>query len=40
VSPSQAERLKLVAPAPRPISIEASGTILDGIDLRLEGPPL
>jgi len=40
VSPSQADRLKLLAPAPRPISIEASGTILDGIDLRLEGPPL
>jgi hypothetical protein len=37
VSPAQADRLKLVAPAPRAIAIEASGTILDGIDLHLEG---
>lgn len=39
VSPAQAERLKLAAPAPRSVAIEASGTILDGIDLRLEELP-
>jgi len=37
VSPRQAERLKLKPPAPRRITIEASGTILDGIDLLVEG---
>jgi hypothetical protein len=36
VSPAQAQRLKLTAGEPRSIVIEASGTILDGIDLRLE----
>lgn len=39
VSPPQAERLKLRAPTPRGVVIEASGTILDGIDLRLEAAP-
>lgn len=39
VSPPQAARLKLQAPPPRAVVIEASGTILDGIDLRLEGSP-
>ncbi len=36
ISPAQAERLKLSAPPPRPVVIEPTGTILDGIDLRLE----
>ena len=35
-SPAQADRLKLKAGEPRAIVIEPSGTILDGIDLRLE----
>ena len=35
VSPEQAARLDLVVPAPRPITIAASGTILDGFDLLL-----
>lgn len=39
VSPAQAERLKLEPPAPRTVVIEASGTILDGIDVRLEASP-
>lgn len=39
VSPQQAERLKLNAPAPRRVTIAATGTILDGIDLLLEAVP-
>ncbi len=35
VSPEQAVRLKLQAPDPRRVTIEPSGTILDGIDLLL-----
>ena len=38
-SPTQLERLKLKGPAPRPVVVEASGTILDGVDLRLEPLP-
>jgi hypothetical protein len=37
VSPRQVERLKLKPPVPRRITISPSGTILDGIDLQLEG---
>jgi sporulation related protein len=36
ISPEQAERLKLKAPAPRRVTILPGGTILDGIDLLLE----
>jgi hypothetical protein len=39
VSVEQASRLNLVAPPPRAISIAPNGTILDGIDLRLEEAP-
>ena len=39
VSPEQASRLKLQPPPGRPITIEAGGTILDGIDLLLEPVP-
>ena len=35
VSPEQAARLDLAAPAPRPVTITASGTIVDGVDLLL-----
>lgn len=39
VSPQQASRLKLAAPAARRVTIAPSGTILDGIDLLLEEEP-
>ena len=35
ISPRQAQRLSLVAPAPRRVTIASTGTILDGIDLLL-----
>jgi hypothetical protein len=38
VSPSQIERLGLVAPEPRAITIAPAGTILDGLDLVIVEP--
>jgi len=40
MSPRQAERLKLKPPAPQRITILPSGTILDGIDILVEGQAL
>src|SRR5262249_54901109 len=37
VSPAQAQRLGLTPPPPRDVELSPSGTILDGIDVIVEG---